>query len=336
VAFEAAPKYHMDCTGVRTTFSKNLSVYFTVDTVVTSPDILFSFYKAEIDIDEIVLIQRKGFTHSWVAKATEQALSVLSITIAECQVFIGDTENRTALIKIYECPDEMPDTFVIGCLSAFATVLSFHTDLLADNIRNGIRIAQIRLTQPIPSSHSIAGELVFITYPGQLCTCHKWGEEGHVATTSCKAHCFNCWQAGHHVDQCEKPEYCQICDKMDHRTCQCLFYVYVANLFPSTPGIVSYASAAKTNPPEPAKTNKRKNQVNNKLKSQVKSRIMHKNRINVHRSKMMGGTISVNVAVTVIVNVTASASVTLSANVIGSGAGRRPQPTIRPRPKPRL
>jgi len=266
VAFEAAPKYHMDCTGVRTTFSKNLSVYFTVDTVVTSPDILFGCYKAEIDIDEIVSIQRKRSTHSWVAKATEQALSVPSVTIAECQVFIGDTENRTALIKIYECPDEIPETFVIGCLSAFGTVLSFHTDLLADNIRNGIRTAWTRVTQPIPSSHSIAGELVFIMYPGQPRTCRKCGEEGHVATTSCKAHCFDCWQAGHHTDQCGEPEYCQICDKTDHRTCQSLFYVYVANLFPSTPGIVSYASAAKTNPPEPAKDKQEKASSNQQVK----------------------------------------------------------------------
>jgi len=56
VAFEAAPKYRMDCTGVRTTFSKNWSVYFTVDRVFTSQDILFGFDKAEIDIDEIVSI----------------------------------------------------------------------------------------------------------------------------------------------------------------------------------------------------------------------------------------------------------------------------------------
>jgi len=122
------------------------------------------------------------------AKAKEQALSVPSVTIAECQVFIGDTENRTALIKIYECPDEMPDTFVIGRLSAFGPVLSLHRDLLADNIRYGIHTAQRRLIQPIPSSLSIAGELVSIMYPGQPHTCCKCGREGHVATTCRKAH----------------------------------------------------------------------------------------------------------------------------------------------------
>ena len=48
---------------------------------------------------------------------------------------------------------------------------------------------------------------------------------------------------------------------------------------------------------------------------------MHKKRINVPRSKMMGGTVSVTVAATVIVNVTASASVTVSAKVIGRASG---------------
>ena len=138
----------------------------------------------------------------------------------------------------------MPDTFVIGHLSAFGTVLSFHRDLLAENIRNGIRTAWMRLTRPIPSSLSIAGQHVFIMYPCQPRTCRKCGEEGHVATTCRKAHCFNCWQAGHRVDQCEESEHCQICDKTDHRMCQCLFYVCGANVLPSTPGIVSYPSAA--------------------------------------------------------------------------------------------
>ena len=66
VAFERAPKYDPTCHGVKATISKNFSVYFTVDTVVTSKDIIYGFDKAEIDIDKIVAIQHKGSTCSWV------------------------------------------------------------------------------------------------------------------------------------------------------------------------------------------------------------------------------------------------------------------------------
>ena len=251
VSFEPAPKYDLTCHGVKTTISKNFSVYFTVDTVVTSQDIIYGFDKADIDIDAIVSIQRKGSNRSWVvtfssAEAKEKALSVPSVTVAQCQVFIGDTENRTVLVKIYECPDEMPDTFVISRLSKYGSVLSFRRDMLADGIRNGIRTARMQLILPIPSSLSIAGELVFINYPGQPRTCRRCGDQGHEATTCRVVRCFNCWVAGHRVEECTAPEHCQICDETNHRTPQCLFFVYSANVTPSTPGITSYGSAAKT------------------------------------------------------------------------------------------
>lgn len=199
---EAAPEYELTCHGVKTTISKNLSVYFTVDKVVMSQDIIYGFDKAEIDIDEIVSIQCKGSNRSWVvtfrtAEANEKALSVPFGSVAGCQVFISDTQNRTVLVKIYECPNEMPDTFVIGRLSKYGSVLSFRRDLLADGICNGIHTARMHLIQPVPSLLSIAGELVFINYPGQARTSRKCGDEGHEATSCRVVRCFNCWVAGH-------------------------------------------------------------------------------------------------------------------------------------------
>lgn len=80
------------------------------------------------------------------------------------------------MVKIYECPNKMPDTFVIGHLSKYGSVLSFRRDLLVDGIRNGIRTAWMQLIQPISSSLSIAGELVLINYPGQPRTCRRCGD----------------------------------------------------------------------------------------------------------------------------------------------------------------
>ena len=45
---------------------KECSVCFSVDTVVTSQDIVVGFDKAGIDIDNIVSIQRKASNNTWI------------------------------------------------------------------------------------------------------------------------------------------------------------------------------------------------------------------------------------------------------------------------------
>lgn len=66
MSFALAPKYDLKCHGVKTAISKSFSFYFTVDTVMTSQDTIYSFDKAEIEIDEIVSMQCKGSNCSWV------------------------------------------------------------------------------------------------------------------------------------------------------------------------------------------------------------------------------------------------------------------------------
>ena len=101
---------------------KNLSVYFSVDTVVTSQAILEAFDSAGIEIDTITSIQWKASNRTWVVSfedqcAKEMALEVSSVEIAGTTVFLGDCENRLVLVKIFEAPTELPGTVVIGRLS---------------------------------------------------------------------------------------------------------------------------------------------------------------------------------------------------------------------------
>lgn len=101
---------------------KNLSVYFSVDAVVTSENILVALDEAGIDTNEITHIQRRTSNRTWVVSfesqlAKETALEVASIQISGPTVFLGDCENRLVLVKIYEAPSELHYTVVIRGLS---------------------------------------------------------------------------------------------------------------------------------------------------------------------------------------------------------------------------
>ena len=115
---------------------KNLPVYFSVDTVVTSQQILEAFDAAGIDFDCITSIQWWASNSSWIvsfdsALAKETVLKTASVEIGGTAVFLGDCENSLVLVKIYEAPNELPDTALIGRLSHYGHVLSFCQDNLS-------------------------------------------------------------------------------------------------------------------------------------------------------------------------------------------------------------
>lgn len=234
---------------------KNCSVTFSVDTVCTSQDIIFGFDKAGIDIDEITSIQRRNSSRSWVVsfKSSEHkdaALEISSITICGCEVFLGDAENKTVIVKIYEAPSELPDTVLIGRLSTYGKILSFRRDLLATNVWNGVRTARMRLSRPIPSSMRIVGELVLFYYESQPRTCRRCGGSGHMANGCKEPRCFNCDKAGHRAEKCPDSEMCNVCFSSEHFTARCPFILYSANVQPRVEGqgTASFAAAVQDRP----------------------------------------------------------------------------------------
>ena len=85
---------------------KELSVSFSVDTVVSSQEILVGFDAAGIHIDLVISVQRRASNNTWVVafkspQAKNAALGVSSISIPGCTVFLGDCENRLQIVKIY-------------------------------------------------------------------------------------------------------------------------------------------------------------------------------------------------------------------------------------------
>ena len=220
---------------------KSCSVYFSVDSICTSQEILEAFDKAGIDIDEISSIQRKASNKSWVvtfdsAVTKEDALEVATIEIGGVPVFLGDCENRVVLVKMYEAPAELPDTALIGRLSYYGRVLSFRRDRIAESIDSGVRTARMRLHRPIPSTINLAGEFIRVWYPTQPKTCRNCGSDEHMVKDCDSMRCFNCEQSGHHSRDCELPVLCTLCKDADHDLNNCPFVLYSANVDASTDG----------------------------------------------------------------------------------------------------
>ena len=118
---------------------KSFSVYFTLDTSVPTNAIIEAFEAAGIDYEDIISIQRRLSSNTWVvafrtATATEQVLSAWNFVIPGHRVFIADCDRKISLVKVYNAPDEMPDSEIIGRSSVYGLVLSFRRDLLTNSI----------------------------------------------------------------------------------------------------------------------------------------------------------------------------------------------------------
>ena len=219
---------------------KELSICFSVDTVISSHDIIVGLDNASIDIDDITSIQRRASNNSWVvtfaSKAVKDAaLNEHTITIAGCSVLVGDCENRVSIVKIYELPDEIPDSVVIGRLAHYGRVISFRRDRVADAILNGVRTARMLIERPIPAQTFIAGEYVRFWYPSQPKTCRKCGSEDHLAATCKSQRCFNCERPGHRAEQCDMPALCRVCLADGHETANCPYIYYSSNISSTRP-----------------------------------------------------------------------------------------------------
>lgn len=223
------------------TLVKNQSIYFSVDTIITSVEILEDFDKSGIDIDEITSIQRKASNKSWVVMfdspvTKEAALEVASVEIGGHLVFLGNCEHRLVLVKVYEAPAELPDTAVIGRLNHYGRVLSFCRDRIADSIESSVRTARMELHRQIPSIINLAGELLRVWYPSQLKTCRNCGSKDHMVKDCSSVCCHNCEQPGHNKDECGEPLLCAVCKDHAHSFSECPFVRYSANVAVQNPG----------------------------------------------------------------------------------------------------
>ena len=229
---------------------KNLSVTFSIDEDITGEHIMDGLEHAGFDVEKVVSIQRRISTRSWVVTFSEQrekdrVISKGRLKIKDTIVFLGDADSRTDIVKIFEAPDEMPDTVVIGRLSCFGKILSFRRDVApATGVRNGVRTARMRISRDIPCIVNVAGEKLSIKYSSQPKSCRRCGGFGHFQGNCKDPRCYNCDTPGHRAMDCEESVLCGVCLRSTHPLSECPFVVFSANVEPS------YAETTKSPRPE--------------------------------------------------------------------------------------
>ena len=125
VKLVAAPCGTWNIDGYAAKLCRPLSVTFSIDSILTSEEVLEAVAVAGVAVEEIASIQYRGSNRSWCVSFTTRAVKdrILErgvIKFGNVSVFVGDADFKT----VYEAPPEMPDTVVIGRLSHYGRVLS--------------------------------------------------------------------------------------------------------------------------------------------------------------------------------------------------------------------
>lgn len=150
VKLAAAPNGTWNIDGFAAKLHRNLSVTLSIDSIITSEDVLEAFYNAGIDACDINSIQYRGSNHSWCVSFRSKVVKVRILEIGfihfgNVAVFLGDADFHNVIVKVYDAPPEMPDTVVIWSLSHYGRVLSFRRDHgAATRVLNGVRTGRMR------------------------------------------------------------------------------------------------------------------------------------------------------------------------------------------------
>ena len=118
---------------------KSYSVYFTLDTQVPVNKIFEAVDGKGIEFEHILSVQRRLGSNTYVvsfstAEAKSVILSSWDIEVCGYRAFVADCDHKISIVKIYNAPNEMPDSVLIGRLSVYGTVLSFRRDHVNDTV----------------------------------------------------------------------------------------------------------------------------------------------------------------------------------------------------------
>ena len=134
---------------------KSLSVYFSVDNVVTNQAVLEAFDNAGINVNFITSIQWHASNRTWVVAFENQLAKETALEVSSFEI------DGT--------------TIVIGRLCHYGRVMSFRRDRIAQYIESGVLTAWMSLARHIPSVVNLTGEYVRVWYPHLPKSCCNCG-----------------------------------------------------------------------------------------------------------------------------------------------------------------
>ena len=230
--------------------NREYSLCFSLNVQASSEDVLLPILATGVEVEDITCVQYNSANHLWTVSFTDpaiknQLMGLSEIVVKGHQCYLSDCENRTTIVKIFEAPDEMPDSVLVARLSTYGKVFSFRRDKCRGHIRNGVRTARMRLKSDIPSVVRIAGTYIRLWYPGQPKTCRRCGAADHFAASCQSVRCFNCEQPGHRFEDCSESKLCSVCRSPFHVVRECPYVVYAVN-FTSQPSGSLYSDVVKT------------------------------------------------------------------------------------------
>ncbi|XP_022109643.1 uncharacterized protein LOC110989509 isoform X4 [Acanthaster planci] len=126
--------------------------------------------------------------------------------------------NDIVIITIHYISMCIHDSIVRSILSEFGEVIAGRFTTYGDNptVFNGTRQYKMKLTKPIPTVLRIGDRNAWVSYPGQIRTCARCGEQGHYARDCTNTKCFKCLQIGHVAGDCPNQVICTICRMEGH------------------------------------------------------------------------------------------------------------------------
>ena len=204
------------------------SAYFTLpDSSVTTKQIFDSLVRDGFPPTSVRCLQRSQ-NGSVVLTFTKE--EIRNKFLQQSSFFVGNQPHAAHLagralsyVVVYDAPFELPDSALTFRLSKYGTVYSQRRSSIQGfpQFQNGIRTLRMCIDDPIPSYLRFGKYLLRVQYEGQVKTCRRCNEPGHLAQECRQMLCFNCEVIGHHARDCPAGVRCCICKEPGHMAIDC-------------------------------------------------------------------------------------------------------------------
>ena len=195
----------------------------------------FKYAKSTFDIRGLLQdIKKIGISMASVRclqKVSSDAYNITFTTPEERRLFYEKSEyvsrsvDAVYSVYVYDAPCELPDAALAHRLSQYGDVKKIirRTYQGYMRIETGVRIVKISIHNPIPSFLRFGRRLIRLQYQGQVATCRRCNQPGHVAKSCSNKFCFNCEEIGHEAPDCVHDIRCSICKTPGHYASKCRF-----------------------------------------------------------------------------------------------------------------